>query len=193
MNLAVLASSGTTDPGDAGDASVHPTPKYDGTDVWAIDPSSYSPKTELPLRVAPGWVRDGVLVIQNLNMVFSQTLRLEHASFTANFVTGPNGVELADGVVGGRVPTSAILKLAGRIIVGGKPICSNTPMFTTVRSTICDSAEIRQDDTEDFTGTPCNALSLALSLTAPPALIGGIRDVAPALDSGCGGIPDCMH
>jgi hypothetical protein len=182
VSLAVFISNGTVPLTDAG---LNPLPKHDGTDQWGIDPSSVS-GTPPPYAAVneddTAYVANGV-VVASVSFPFglgnsfgSNFLRLDGAFLVGTITTGSFGYVIT-GVVTGRWDTRNLLTgMQGLAdpLNPGMYLCGTDPTYIGFKNAICIAADIASISTNDNTGAPCDALSLALGFTSEPALLGGL-------------------
>jgi hypothetical protein len=175
-------------------------PKWDGTDVWTVDPRSVSSAMPsdagweyVPIYVGKGYVKDGTLVsklgsvslgIGQGSISLSDTVLV--ASIQPDFVTG--GQRLT-GQIAGRVSVGSIFSVASTFpdpVIDGGYLCGDDPTFQTIRSVVCASADIMADAAADNAGQDCNAISLSFGFTATRVVVGGPQEgLNPLL--GCDG------
>jgi hypothetical protein len=96
---------------------------------------------------------------------------------------------LVDTVLGGRIPAPALLAALGTAVTpgvdagaGGKapPLCKSS-LFAAVKANLCAQVDMGSTALLDFTpGVPCDALSMAVAITADQVQVGEIRDPAEA-------------
>ena len=180
-------------------------PKWDGTDEWTVDVNTengatnkydggwvYSPQ----FLSTSGYVTNGVLVATIpefvVNLGFGQ-LDISTITVTGTLVpmSGSWGLE---GQVVGRASTHGVLSLLANIadpFGGNSNLCGSDKTYRTIRQTLCEEADILKNPSFDNTGATCDAISIAVGITANPAKFGPpyMANHAPP---GCdGGVDDC--
>jgi hypothetical protein len=198
--VAILTSSGLG--GDAG------TPKFDGTDVWNIDPAStlgpvegdagaytYTPR----YSVSDAYVNDHVLVARFPEVVVGLsfgTVTLSGAIVSAQIETTPSGSYRLEGQIAARISTLSIFGLLGHLSYddgdgGSHKLCGSDPVFQAAQQSVCATTDIMSQPSQDGTDAGCNALSFAIGLQAVEAVLGPpVATHYPV--AGCdGGVVDC--
>jgi hypothetical protein len=186
-----------------------PTPKFDGTDVWAVDPGSIvggesgidQDCHDVPcLGVGTdftAYMRDGVLVANfaSVPLVMNTaagrvTLPFTDATLTAR-ISGVDGQRRIAGELAGRFPTSQVLLIAVVLTdpTTHKPICASPVAYSIFKKSVCEAADLAMDPANDHKQQPCDALSAALNFTGVPAEMGHIRKANPD-PSECPGFAD---
>ncbi len=186
------------------DGGIVTKPRFDGNDVWEVDPGSIVSGDTLvdqdcnvvgclglgnDLR---GYVRDGVLVANFETIPFSVTIpkgRLVfpfvNAVLTAR-ITQDGGRYVIAGEIAGRWSTESIL--AGfyqfRDPITEVPLCQNAETYALFKRTVCSSADLAATAAQDRTGAPCTSLSEAIRFVGSPAKVGKVRS-ATVLPSEC--------
>jgi hypothetical protein len=86
----------------------------------------------------------------------------------------PDGTfRLDEGILTSRVGVDDMLATAGALrIQTGEYVCAQPELYLPIKKLICASADLMRVPSADFTGVPCDALSLVLLFTAGPATIG---------------------
>ncbi len=194
------------DPGDAGSDGAPPPPKYDGTDVWTIDPSSLlggvtvdgGPSCEgndnvcVPLFAdTQAYVKDGVLVS---HVDFPITigsggnelvLTISAATLYAKLIPDGATFRIDDGQIGGRFNAGGLLTALG---VSADPIgkasalCNDQALYQNIKARVCGAADIMTHPLDDSTGKACDALSIAVSFSASAGHLGPVFTKPPNSD-----------
>jgi hypothetical protein len=182
VNVAVLYS-----PGLYGDAGQNLVPSFTTDDAWSVTSDEVVPMTKGPVSVAPGFVRDGTLVVRThvkLGLLPGVTIDLPDALLVGRIGTAGNGVYfVADGVVAGRGPAAPLIRALGskeQPPRSGKRLCTNPDYavgFAIMGQRICAGRDIMTDPADDGKGKACDAISVTLKFEGAPASIGPIRDV----------------
>lgn len=193
---------------DAGvDASVTVAPKWDGTDVWTVDPTTIAGGFEddagvyhyVPSFTTNGYVTDYQLVATLPELQIGLGLGLltfTNVIYVAQIVPQASGGYRLDGQLAGRMSIPSILAAASVIRdpldpTRTKYLCGNDPTFQTFRGTLCGSADIMLDPSQDSMGDTCDSLSASLGLIAESAKLGP-EFKAFNLTPGCdGGVEGC--
>ena len=182
VEVAVFASNGTLPLTDAG---ANPVPKNDGTDIWSLDPSSVvgnPPPVVAVNEDVAAYVSGGVVVASvpfglGVGQGFGPGfLRLNEALLVATLTATPQGYTLA-GTVAGRWDTRNLLTGLQGVrdpFDSSKYLCGSDTTYQQFKALICGGADIASQSTNDNTGAPCDALSLAVGITAAPAQIGAV-------------------
>jgi hypothetical protein len=172
-------------------------PKFDGNDVWDVDPGSLVQGDALAgkrcdevgcVAIASdvkAYVRDGQLVAHfdrvplalsmgsgRLNIPFIGGVLL------ARITNDGNGYRVS-GEVAGRWTTADILASAYAIRdpVTNKSLCANPEGYAFFKDGVCSAADLAATPAQDRTGAPCAALSEAVRFVASPAKLGIVRQV----------------
>ena len=92
-----------------------------------------------------------------------------------------------DSVIGGRVPASELLAAMGTVNTPGdsgagpKPPLCTSPLFGTVKQTLCDQIDINSSKLLDFIPSArCDAISIAISLTGGSVRVTRVEPVTAA-------------
>lgn len=170
-----------------GGTSLGTPPKFDGTDVWPIEPGLLSdPMDPLSSTILfqgssiTGDVYDAgkdvtfIISVPVKTMTDSTSIKLTlyHARITMN--VAPDRSSATSGMIGGVLNTEefvAELKKVG-FLMG---LCSN-PLFDNLLKQVRQASDILADGTQDPT-KPCDAISMGLGFDMGGAQIG---DVGPA-------------
>jgi hypothetical protein len=96
---------------------------------------------------------------------------------------------LAETVLGGRIAASELLGALGTAVTPGvdagpgvkvPPLCTSS-LFAVAKANICSQIDMGSSASLDFTpGVPCDALSMAVAITADQVQVGEVRDHADA-------------
>lgn len=190
----VVLSTGSADDADGGRI----LPKFDGSDVWKVDPTSLAGGDNLvgrDCRTVPclaisidpnAYVVGGVVVSHIDNAPIR--IRTESGPLVIDFIDStliaklsafPGGGYRLDGELSGRWPTDRLLSgLAGvRDPTSNKSLCppGNGVAYDLVKKAVCESADLAIDPSRDRTSATCSALSDAVSFTAVPATLGKVE------------------
>ncbi len=184
VGLAAFVSSGIlTDP----DGGSPIPPKWDGNDVWDIDPRSTGGVKEtadggfiyLPKFITTmGYVANRTLVAELSRIdlgLGAGTLSMTGAVFTASIVSDTSGGYRLQGQLAGRASTASILTSAAAFrdpIDKTKFLCGDDPTIQTYRKQICGAADLATDPAMDGKGAVCDAISMAIGFTALSAQLG---------------------
>lgn len=192
-----------------------PGPKWDGTDEWPVVPSAIS---DAGFGIDGGslarffdndaYVTNGQIVFSLIESEFTASngltrlgMTLSDGSGLATIVLGPNGYELRDGIIAGRLEQSNMFKMVGDFRDhNGAPFCAtqSNPYWMATRDAFCRGLDVQ-------VGSPnpnkkCDAISVGLGFEAEPAHTGmiepanfdGGQDCGPGqdplsvyFDSGC--------
>ncbi|HEX7601309.1 MAG TPA: hypothetical protein VF316_06875 [Polyangiaceae bacterium] len=187
VELSVYVSNGTE-----GIQKGLPTiPQLDGNDKWTIDPASLLGGT-IPDGGAPvpntydlnAYVSNGYLVA-NLDFPLGigagngeglVTVELSGSVIVAK-LEPYQGVFRANGIVGGRWPTTKLLK---SIAVLHDPfdydasLCGTNPTYQALKPKICSYADITKNPVEDGKNAPCDSISIGFKFESTPATFGGV-------------------
>ncbi len=200
VNLTAFIASGN----EINDAGYPQPPKWDDTDIWSIDPRStlgasmdggvwsYVPQ----YITTQAYVTSSTLV-SPLGKVSiglgAGSLEMTDAVLVAAIESDGHGGKRLDGQMAGRISTHSLLAILGAFQDStGQYLCGSDVTFQTVRTLICSSADLRSDPTTDFSGQPCDALSVSFGFTAL-----GVQTLGPPFQTldpkpGCdGSVEDC--
>lgn len=205
VSLGFFVSNGLVPPEDGG---ATPTPQWDGTDVWTVDPRTAGGVshdedggyTYFPTVPVPAYVTDYTLVgtVPNLELSFGGSLlTLSNASIVAKIIPAlsTGGYDL-EGQVVARVSVGGILALLGSVKDPADPtmtqyLCGDDLTYLAFKKVVCGEADIMSDPAKDNTGASCDALSIAIGFTAFPANFGPEVGGKPVF-AGCdGGVAAC--
>lgn len=187
--VAVYLSHGFQDGIDGGTAE----PKFDGTDVWTVDPASVqngdanigidcseSVNQCFPRYISSdAYVRGGVLVA-SIEVPFAIStsagrisLDLTDMKLVARLTGKGAGVRM-EGELVGRWASDRVLTALGKVPVDGVPLCEQPGFFEVAKEEICNAVDLAREASQDRTGKRCEAMSAAIHLTASPARLGRI-------------------
>ena len=208
VEVAVFDSNGTLPPDGSSD---HPTPAWDGNDVWTLDYGSVIGGTGVmayphdidiyayvtnhvlvahvdhPLTLYGGAIL-GTLVFQTTGTTITGTLTPDDSG---------TGYHIDDGVIAGRWPTQNIqagLKATTDPLIDGAYLCPDAGSYPTIAKIICNGAEITADPRKQDPSTLCDAISFATGFTASTAVMGPVTMRAPPYTT-CpnAGIENCEY
>jgi hypothetical protein len=189
---------------------VRTPPKFDGTDVWTVDPTSLvgglsldgGPTCEgndnvcVPFYAdTEAYVANGVVVahidfpvsIGSADSLF--VLKLSDTVMTAPLVPDDGGLfRIDEGQLVGRWNTAAFLTSLQTIhdpLNRQVFLCGDSGTYTNVKSLACKGSDVMTSPAADNTGQPCDALSIAMSFSTVRAHIGPIYNPR-AVALGCG-------
>lgn len=192
--VTVVLSSGSADDADGGRI----LPKFDGNDVWKVEPTSLAGGDNLvgrdcrnvpcvALSIDPNAYVVGGVVVSHIDSAPIR-IRTESGPLVIDFIDstliarisqGPGGAYRLDGELTGRWPTDRLLSgLAGvRDPTTNKSLCppGNSIAYDLVKRAVCESADLAIDPARDRTSAACSALSDAVSFTAIPATLGKVE------------------
>jgi hypothetical protein len=173
-------------------------PKYDGTDVWSIDPSSLVGGASLDggatcegndnicipfFADTQAYVSNGVLVAHiDFPLVFSAGTSQIKVALSGTEIAAPllfdgSHYRIDEGQLGGRWSTGGLLTAlqgAADPLSPGDFLCGSSATYLNLKAKICSAADINADPSKDDTAAKCDALSLAVSFSATPAHLGAI-------------------
>ena len=199
--------------GSQGDAG-RPLPKFDGTDVWTVTPSSILGGADLLGRDCREGVLTCIAAKVDTTAYVSGGVFVAHLDvalpivangslFTIDFVAAtvtarliPEGSHYrAVGEIDGRWPIDRLLPTIARIpnpIAAGHPLCasdSGLELYGVVKKSACDNLDLTSNPALDRTGAPCDAISNAITFTGVSATVGTVYDLPTRIDE-CAGFQD---
>ena len=197
----IFDRKGCTSPNDEAGAPYPPT--WRGCDKFALEESSLLPGTIEPTSYMPGYVTDHVLVVPPaakpvVYVLGTTSLVVSGAVLVVRLTPVDAQLQPIDptpevgqlfhleGTAAGRVSTSDALRAIAKEQAAndGGPLCGFGNFYSSVKHAfICPGADITTSPASDFKGLGCDALSLAASFVADPALFGDPRKPD---SSGCG-------
>ena len=192
-----------------------PSPQWAGSDEWPIVPSSVVDGGNvldggLGARFFDNdaYVTNGQLVFSLIESEFTASNGLTRLSMTisdgsgiAKLELGPNGYELHDGIIAGRLAEGDMFKMVADFRDhNGAPFCATegNPYWMATRDAFCRSRDIQVGSANP--NKKCDAISIGLGFEAEPAITGivepanydGGTDCGPGqdpysvyLDAGC--------
>jgi hypothetical protein len=193
------------------DAGAIPTPKFDGTDRWTIDPGSIQNGTQAMFSddsayvTTTGTAGSPVFVAHFSQLPISfgdrtilggATMQLSDAIVTGTIQPVPYdggsgvGLGIMQGTIAGRWPTKQILSTVATIPEEGGFLCGSDPnpynaeSYVVLKVIVCEAADITHEQSQDKMGAPCDAISVGMQFSAVPALLGDPLMVPPA-PAGC--------
>jgi len=168
------------------------TPKWDGTDSWAIL------DTDVTGLGMPAYASDGAYVagqtlvasVPSVPMTLAGdkqtfTLTLSGAVLTGKLAQSNGQWRLEQGVLAARLGlTNLFQSLSAYRDTSGMPLCTDAGfLYSTAKTSICTDADILLTATEPKSAT-CDALSFGMGFSADPALRGPSVP-APTPTPGC--------
>ncbi len=201
MELSIYVSNGTQGAGtDAGPA----VPKWDGNDLWTIDPASLlggTIGTSGPVPVVAydlnAYVSDYTLVgnISDMPLAIGAstgegliTIDLTGGLVMAKLEPLGNTFQVTSGIVAGRWETRKLLT-AMQVLHDpfdfDASLCGTDTIYQILKGRICGLQDIATNVLDDGKGAPCNALSLSFGFTSLPAKYGSVF-APPSSGFGCG-------
>jgi hypothetical protein len=201
--LSTIVSTGIVADPEAGTRS---PPKWDGTDVWSVDPASVvGPPivNDAGYHYTPSVVATGAYVTNNTLVASVSgipiqlgvgTVTLTHGYVVAKITPLPGIGYRLDGQLIGRVTTRSILGILAAFKDPLDPtqyLCGKDPTFQAFRMSFCNSADIMYDPARDRTDASCDSLSAAIGFVAISGTLGA-EFPQDTFVPGCdGGIEDC--
>jgi hypothetical protein len=195
VGLAVYPSNGN----EGVQTGSNPLPKFDGTDVWTVDPLGVLNGNSLtdagacdtipggcrPIYVAEnGFVRDGVLYaridlpISVTGSIGTLTIDLVGGGLQARIDRSQPVRRLKDLQLTGRWPIDRVLKTIGGLRDPFQPqaMCTDggTPGYFIIKRILCENLDVTSDKAKDGTNATCDAVSTALSASAVEAKLGSV-------------------
>jgi hypothetical protein len=198
----VLLSTGILDDPDAGS---HIKPKWDGNDLWNVDPAfiaGYTKDADGGYHYTPGVLSTEAYVTHNTLVAKIPTVRLSFevsqfavsdVVFSGDISTTPYGYRI-DGQFSGRMSTREVLSITSTVpdpLHPGQFLCGDDNVYQNFRTQVCSIADISANPANDNQGKPCDALSVTFGVTAFSAMTGapyGVTIGAPGCD---GSVDDC--
>jgi len=176
-----------------------PVPKFDGTDVWTVDPLGVLNGSSLtdagtcdtipggcrPIYVAEnGFVRDGVLYaridlpISVTGSIGTLTIDLVGGGIQARIDRSQPVRRLKDLQLTGRWPIDRVLKTVGGLRDPFQPVAmctgGGTAGYGIIKQILCENLDVTSDKAKDGTSAPCDAISTAISASAVEAKLGSV-------------------
>ena len=184
------------------------SPGWCGDDAWTLVDGAVIPGTSQPYLQTIGYVTNGELVIRvpsTSTVPFNEAQSLTIASSLLKGTLVPLGDDLqprprdqaptsdrqkrlwalTNATYAGRVTALSLLGALGTISVqhdgGPSTYFCDESLFPTLRTAVCGGRDIpSMTDHDHDLGTTCDALSLAMSVTAFPVLAGEVRTPNPS-------------
>jgi hypothetical protein len=198
VEAALYLSNGTDPQGDGG----APTPKFDGTDTWTVDPRSLLGGVAPPYIPQPNsvdtsaYVRGGVLVasLANADIEFaagaglaSLKVNMTGVVVVGRLVKEGNVWALREGTLTGRWAARKFLTSIQSIKVPltNEYLCGDSGTYASIKALVCKNLDIVSSAQNDNTNAPCDALSLAIGYEAVQARFGNVKAGAGQLQP-CG-------
>jgi hypothetical protein len=179
------------------------TPKFDGTDVWTVDPGSLLGGTSLVGQSCANNAACVPLYVDENAFVSGGTL-VAHIDFPIA-LTGSTAGALAIDIVGGQIVApivsngSGSFNLIGSVVAGRwktdelltslqtvndpfdktQTLCGSDPTYQNFKPLICSYADVAADPATDNKGQPCGALSVAIGFSMAPANLGTVYTNGP--------------
>jgi hypothetical protein len=168
------------------------TPKWDGTDSWAVLDTDVT-STGAPVFQSNGAYVSGQTLVATVPSVpitlagskNTITLTLSGAVITGKLVESNGQWRLIQGVLAARLGVADFFKsLSAYRDTTGMPLCTDSGfIYSTAKTSVCNDADILLDGTQPKSA-PCDALSFGMGFTADPALRGP-QVPPPAPSPGC--------
>ena len=184
-------------------------PRYDGTDVWTVDPASLvggsgvdagagcegNDTICLPLIYdTKAYVSNGV-VVGHISVPVtaggaSTKLRvaLTDVVLVAPLIADGKSYRVDEGQFAGRWALPDFLDTLQSVpdpVDGMQGLCGASPTYANVKQIACDKRDVMSAQIKDNMGAQCNALSITVSMSAVQAHLGPIFKPAP-LAQRCG-------
>jgi hypothetical protein len=170
-------------------------PKWDGTDVWPIEPTTFAQPPSADGKVpGKGMVArtsiDGYVTSYHLVAKFPDGIPFRFWLFgaplyspvlTANIF--PNTItkkfELRDGLITGRASMRDVLGLIPVMTLAlptAMALCTDSPLYPTISDFICTYPDLTSSSNES---SDCDMMSAALGFETSPAKLGDVIAVTP--------------
>ena len=198
VTLSYFVSNGT--PED--DGGTRAIPKFDGNDVWTVDPSAVG-TTTIPYFAKAfdldAYVSGGTLVAtvpEGFPMrVGSLTMNLTAARLTARIVNeGGAHFHLEEGRFFGRWPSGALLTSLSVLRdptgqTANPGLCGDSGAYQTIKVLVCNRGylDVNVNPAADNTGAPCTAAAVSLRFSTSMASFGPLVSPAPKIQRDCPG------
>lgn len=164
-------------------------PRFDGTDVYTIDPESAvgtSPSSYIsPFFDTEAYVADDVVVahIDKAPVRIGPVQeRIYGGVVVAKLARDGADVRIADGRLVGRVSAAELLTsldvLQDKSVRDGGGVCPGSPPYQVVEKLVCGAVDVTANPTLGA-DSPCDALAIAARFTARPARLGPIYAPPP--------------
>ena len=202
IEVSLFTSNGTP----LTDAGIPSVPQFKGNDVWTIDPgavlggvidpdagptpvSAYDLNAYVANYTVVANISDMPLAIGSADGQGLVTIELTGAHVVAHLTPfGTSGQFQATGTVAGRWQTRKLLtalQVLNDPFQADASLCGNDAVYQLLKPRICAHQDITTSPSNDNTGAPCDALSLAFNFTAVPARYGPVF-AKPDAGGGCG-------
>jgi hypothetical protein len=199
---------GAACPGSTTDAQGFSTPGWCGEDRWTASRSTVDGDDAkfVPKSIGTGYVRDYRFVVELNNPAIlpfggyrltigspvssGKLVPLDDKLMPIDTSNGPaldriKYWRVDEAVLAGRIPASELVAAIGTVNTPGdagagpKPPLCTSPLFPAVKTSICDHIDINASKALDFIpDARCDALSVALSLTADSVRVGKVAAAA---------------
>jgi hypothetical protein len=174
-------------------------PKYDGTDVFPLDPrflngmTAATPQTVYGGAYVTGntWV-SGPLAPSSLQFplllaAFESTVSVSVAQIAMPLAS--NHQSVSQGTLAGVVPTAALVAAFRQLAGEFDPSLCPGATIESIVTQIANASDIMSDGTQDPTKT-CNGISFGLGFDASVVQLGAVGQVPPPPPNPCGGGSD---
>lgn len=164
-------------------------PAWDGTDTWGIKGSCLNHKDGQPDLEDPividklAYVTGGRVVASlkggaPLDLIAEFSVIIQDAFLVGDLVKKGDYWFTDHGTLAGIWRTQDMLANLRGVDLGGKALCTDHPLYETIKRQICDAQDISVTSAAPTTG--CDGISLAFTFTSGPARLGLAFDVDPA-------------
>jgi hypothetical protein len=187
VEVAVFASAGTENGAK---------PKWDGSDVWTLDPNSLlggvvgAEPVPLVAYDLDAYVADFTLVARIGDLPFvlgSVTVSLNAAIVTATLEPSGSSFRMTKGTIAGRWPTRKLLTSLQAVrdpFDANALLCGQDAVYQLFKERICTLQDVTENMLDDDKGAACRAISFAFAFDADPAKYGSALAFSPALSCG---------
>lgn len=144
------------------------SPKFDGTDVFTVIPTSFD--GDVPRWHATGWVAGGRLVAtlrEVLEIDAQYKLPIRESVLVADIQEEGGKRWLGKGTWSGRVEATELLTALGNLAIQGTPLCNTPSTMAPLRRAICDGVDITRVN-PSLPDVPCDSLSAATTIEGAP-------------------------
>ena len=163
-------------------------PAWDGTDTWGIRGSCLNHKDGQPDLEDPividklAYVTGGRVVASlkggaPLDLTANFSVIIQDAFLVGDLVKKGDFWFTDHGTLAGIWRTQDMLANLRGVEIGDKPLCTDHPIYETIKRQICEAQDISVASAAPTTG--CDGISLAFTFTSGPARIGLALDVDP--------------
>jgi hypothetical protein len=175
-------------------------PKWDGTDAWPVaadavngsvdkpkfvDTHAYVTNNQVVATLSQSAIRLGVGLTSIQDVKLDLALRAAFVVCTiAPSTLGNWGYTLSECTLGGRWSANDLVKQLGAFpdpLNNNKPLCKGTSQYDTFKASICSQVDLNSNPTAGPT-QPCDALSVGITFTTKPALLGNLYALKPNPD-----------